>query len=469
MTPSSASRSNSGKELCDNTNKRRKRDKTERSGGASKRKPTRSSTSAGPDTDLAETISSVQSVEHIPIDRLKVNPKNPRINDAAVDAVARSIQAYGFNNPIVTDGELNIAAGHTRVKAAKKLGLTEVPVIRVAGLVGSKFTGFAIADNKTAEIAEWDKDLLHELIAELNADVDVDLTSLGFDDMELTNILDWDYQDDEEKADEAPPLPTVATAKSGDLWVLGEHRLLCGDATRGDDLKRLVDSQKVDCLITDPPYGVDYHSRGRKKDQWGDILNDDMSSHEMEAFLKKALSNAAGVCRAGATAYVCHGISAAGVRVAFERAFLSAGFHLASTIIWVKQAASMGWGDYREQHEPILYGWIGNGHRKIKDRTQTTVWHIDREGDYQHPTQKPMALISRALRNSTIRGENVLDTFVGSGSTLMACEQLGRRCFAMEIDPKYCDVVVRRWETYTGNKALLTTGGHDQTSEVTQR
>ena len=394
-------------------------------------------------------------IEHIPIDKLKPNPQNPRVNDPAVDAVARSIQAYGFNNPIITDGDLNIAAGHTRLKAARKLGLTEVPVIRVPGLVGSKFTGFAIADNKTAEIAEWDRDQLNKIIAELNTDVDFDLTSLGFDDMELTSILDWNHQDDEEKADEAPPLPSVATTRSGDLWLLGEHRLLCADATKRDNLKRLVDSQQVDCLITDPPYGVDYHSRGRKKGDWGDIRNDDLNSSDMEAFLMKVFANTAEVCRAGATAYVCHGISAAGVRVAFERAFLSAGFHLAATIIWVKQAASMGWGDYREQHEPILYGWIGKGHRKIRDRTQTTIWHIDREGDYRHPTQKPVALISRALRNSTIRGERVLDPFVGSGSTLIACEQLGRCCMAIEIEPKYCDVTVQRWEEYTGQQAIL--------------
>jgi len=469
MTPTNAGRSGSGKDLRDKGKSRRKGGKTNQPDGASTRKPTRLAPSAERKTALAEMVSSVHSVEHIPIDKLKPNPSNPRINDTAVDAVARSIQAYGFNNPIITDGELNIAAGHTRLKAAKKLGLTRVPVIRVPGLVGSKFTGFAIADNKTAEIAEWDSELLNKIIAELNADADFDLTSLGFDDMELTNILDWDHQDDEEKADEAPPLPTVAAAKPGDLWLLGEHRLLCGDATKADDLKRLVDSQQVDCLITDPPYGVDYHSRGRKKHQWGDIKNDDMNSHDMEAFLMKAFGNAAGFCRPGATAYVCHGIGAAGVRVAFERAFLLAGFHLSSTIIWVKQSASMGWGDYREQHEAILYGWIGDGHRRITDRTQTTVWHIDRDGDYQHPTQKPVALMSRALRNSTIRGENVLDPFVGSGSTLITCEQLGRRCFAMEIDPKYCDVVVGRWETYTGNKAQLVPGGHGQTSEVIQK
>jgi DNA modification methylase len=455
MSSTCASRSGSDKGPGDDRNRRRKGGETVHFGDASTGKPKESSSSAEGRVASTETVSFAHCVEHIPIDRLKPNLKNPRINDSAVDAVARSIQAYGFNNPIITDDKLNIAAGHTRLKAARKLGLTQVPVIRVPGLVGSKFTGFAIADNKTAEIAEWDQELLNRIIAELNEDAGFDLTSLGFDDMELTKILDWDHQDDEEREDEAPPLPTVATAKLGDLWLLGEHRLLCGDATKGDDLERLVDGQKVDCLITDPPYGVDYHSRGRKKTQWGDIRNDDLNSRDMEAFLRKAFGNAADVCRPGATAYVCHGISVAGVRIAFERAFLSVGFHLASTIIWVKQSASMGWGDYREQHEPILYGWIGKGHRKITDRTQTTVWHIGRDGEYQHPTQKPVALMSRALRNSTIRGENVLDAFVGSGSTLIACEQLGRRCFAMEIDPKYCDVAVQRWETYTGNKAQL--------------
>lgn len=395
------------------------------------------------------------AVEQIPIDRLKPNDLNPRINDQAVDAVARSIQAYGFNNPIITDADLNIAAGHTRLKAAQRLGLKKVPVIRVPGLVGSKFTGFAIADNKTGEIAAWDNELLNKLVADLNLEVDFDLGSLGFDDTELTKILDESCEFEDEKEDQAPPLPDKPVTRPGDLWILGDHRLLCGDVTKSDDLQRLALGQQIDCLITDPPYGVDYHSRGRKKEEWGDIENDNLDPASLEAFLRTAFHNIIQICRDGSTAYVFHGISGAGVRVAFEQAFLSAGFHLSSTIIWVKQVASMGWGDYREQHEPILYGWIGEGHRKIKDRTQTTVWQIDREGDYQHPTQKPVALISRALRNSTVRGDHVLDPFVGSGTTLIACEQLGRRCLAMEIDPKYCDVVIQRWEAYTGEKAKL--------------
>jgi len=394
-------------------------------------------------------------IEHIPIDQLKPNPRNPRVNDDAVDAVARSIQAYGFNNPIVTDGDLNVAAGHTRLKAAKKLGMTEVPVIRVTGLVGSKFTGFSIADNRTAEIAEWNPDLLAQLVEELNLDTDFDLGALGFDDTELTKLLDYDVPDEDDRADDAPPCPEVPVTRPGDLYILGDHRLLCGDATDPEAFKTLMAGEQIHCTLTDPPWGVSYMSRGEKREEWGAIQNDDLDAEGLERFLRIVFGNIVSVCRPGATAYICHGISMAGIRIAFERAFLSAGFHLSSTIVWIKQAASMGWQDYRERHECLLYGWIGEGHRKIKDRTQTTVWEIDREGNYRHPTQKPAALMSRALRNSTVRGENVLDCFAGSGTTMIACEQLGRRCFAMELEPKYCDVVVGRWEKYTGQQAQL--------------
>jgi len=372
-----------------------------------------------------------------------------------VDPVARSIATYGFLSPIICDEDWNVAAGHTRLLAAQKLELQTVPVVRVPGLIGSKFTGFAIADNKTAEIADWNNDLLAQIVAELNLDVEFDLSSLGFDDSELTKILDSGIDIDGDNEDDAPPLPEEPVTKPGDLWLLGDHRLLCGDATKAEDLQQLTTGQQIDCVVTDPPYGVDYHSRGQQKRNWGDIRNDNLDAASLETFLRTVFQNIAGICRPGATAYVCHGISMAGIRPAFEQAFTAAGFRLSSTIVWVKQAASMGWGDYREQHEAILYGWIGKNHRRIKDRTQTTVWEIDREGKYQHPTQKPVALFSRALRNSTIRGENVWDGFVGSGTTLIACEQLGRRCFAMEIEPKYCDVVVQRWETYTGKKAEL--------------
>ena len=392
-------------------------------------------------------------IETVPIGMIKPNVRNPRKNAEAVEPVARSITTYGFLNPLITDENLNLAAGNTRLAAAKRLGLTEVPVIRVPGLVGSKFTGFAIADNKTAEIASWDSELLAIITKELSLDSEFDLSALGFDDMELTKLLDSGIDQLEKDEDDAPPLPEEAVSKPGDLYILGEHRLLCGDSTDPEDLKRLLAGEQISCTVTDPPYGVAYLSRGKNRERWGTIKNDDLSSEGLETFLRQVFTNIAGVCRPGATAYICHGISMAGIRVAFERAFIAAGFHLSSTIVWVKQVASMGHQDFRERHECLLYGWCGEGHRRVRDRRETTVWEIDREGSYKHPTQKPVALFSRALRNSTIRGECVLDPFVGSGTTMIAYEQLGRRCFALEIEPKYCDVVVQRWSQYTGKKA----------------
>lgn len=395
------------------------------------------------------------TIEHIPIADLRPNPSNPRHNDEAVDAVARSIQQFGFNNPIITDADLNIAAGHTRLKAAKLLGLATVPVIRVPGLTGSKFTGFTIADNATAEISSWDEELLSKLVAELNLDPEFDLAALGFDDKELTDLLDVSAEEEDDGADDAPPLPDEPTSRPGDLYTLGDHRILCGDATVRQDFERLMAGARIDCLITDPPYGVSYMSRGDKREQWGAIANDDLSPDALEDFLLRVFRNVAGVSRSGASAYVFHALGLAGIRIAFERAFINAGYSLSATLIWSKQSASMGHGDYRHQCEPILYGWIGDGHRRVTDRTQTTIWRIDREPAVVHPTQKPVALISRAVRNSTIRGENILDPFMGSGTTLIACEQLGRRCYGMELEPKYVDVIVQRWEHYTGRKAGL--------------
>lgn len=405
-------------------------------------------------------------LESIPIASVKENPRNPRRNAEAIEPVARSIQAYGFLNPLICDEDLNLAAGHTRLEAARRLGLTEVPVIRVPGLTGSQFSGFAIADNKTSEIAEWDQELLKQIISELNLEIDFDMSSLGFDDMELTRLLDMSIENDENDEDDAPPLPEEAVSKLGDLYILGEHRLLCGDSTDPESYKRLMEGEKIDCTVTDPPYGVAYMSRGQKREQWGSIKNDDLPVEALEQFLQQVFVNIASVSRPGATAYVCHGISMAGIRIAFERAFLSSGFHLSSTLVWCKQAASMGWQDYREQHECLLYGWIGDGHRKLTNRRETTVWQIDREGNYRHPTQKPVALFSRALRNSTIRGERVLDCFAGSGTTLIACEQLGRRCLAMELEPRYVDVAVKRWEDYTGRKAELTRVAEGETKPI---
>ena len=281
-------------------------------------------------------------METVPIGMIKPNVRNPRRNAEAIEPVAKSIETYGFLNPLITDEQLNLAAGHTRLAAAQRLGLTEVPVIRVPGLVGSKFTGFAIADNKTAEIASWDTELLAIITKELSLDSEFDLSALGFDDMELTKLLDSGIDQLEKDEDDAPPLPEEAVSKPGDLYILGEHRLLCGDSTDPDDLKLLLSGEEISCIVTDPPYGVAYQSRGKNRERWGTIKNDDLSADGLETFLRQVFTNIAGVCRPGATAYICHGISMAGIRVAFERAFIAAGFHLSSTIVWVKQVASMG-------------------------------------------------------------------------------------------------------------------------------
>lgn len=394
-------------------------------------------------------------IEQIPVAQLKPNPRNPRVNDAAVDAVARSIQEFGFNSPILTTPDGVIIAGHTRWKASRKLGLETVPVIRLSHLDETRMLAFMVADNQTATIADWDEELLAQIISELNLEADFDLGSLGFDDSELTKLLDTSVDDEDNREDDAPALPEVPVSKPGDLYLLGDHRLYCGDATDPNSYLALLEGEKIDCLITDPPYGVSYMSRGKKREEWGGILNDDLAPDALETFLRRVFTNIAGCCRPGATAYVCHALGLAGVRPAFERAFLASGFSLSATLIWVKQCPTMGWGDYRHQAEPLLYGWIGEGHRKIKDRTQSTVWQIDREVSLTHPTQKPVSLYSRALRNSTIRGERCLDVFVGSGTAIIACEQLGRRCYAMELEPKYVDVSVQRWEQYTGRKAQL--------------
>lgn len=392
------------------------------------------------------------NVEQVPITDIRPSKSNPRRNDSAVDAVARSIQAYGFNNPIITDANLNVAAGHTRLKAAILLGLEIVPVIRVPGLTGTKLTGFAIADNKTAELAEWDDEMLFRLVDDLNRDEEFDLSSIGFSDKELTEMLDKSVEDDE---DQTPIAPDVPTTQPGDLYLLGNHRLLCGDASKPKSVELLMSGAIADCLITDPPYGVDYSSRGKHKDEWGKIENDGKELDALEDMIGRSLKNGGQACRSGAAAYVFHGISSIGIRPVFERSFVGAGFRFSATIIWVKQSAAMGWGDYREQYEAILYGWIGDGHRKITDRTQTTVWSVDRESNYRHPTQKPVSLISRAIRNSTVRGEVILDLFGGSGTTLIASEMLGRICCMMEMDPKYCDVIVERWERQTHQKAII--------------
>ncbi|MFC1475815.1 DNA modification methylase [Candidatus Zixiibacteriota bacterium] len=414
-------------------------------------------------------------VETISIGDIKPNPDNPRINDPAVDAVVRSIQAYGFNNPLITDADLNIAAGHTRLKAAKKLGLGTVPVIRVPGLIGSKFTGYAIADNQTASIADWNDELLAKVVSELNLDVDFDLASLGFDDRELTRILDSGIDEIDDQADEVPPVPEEPLTRAGDLWVLGNHRLLCGDCRDAAALDRLMAGERAAMYATDPPYGVGYDGTnhpqnridkkkglpdGHQNKDWSAEYWDHFSgSEEFETFLTAAFNNAKRYLVENAAWYTWH---ASATAESFRRAWEQVGIRYHQTVVWIKPTFVLGYSLWNWRYEPCLIGWQ-QGHKPLVNTIReenSNVWEIDWEGkarnvDSVHPTQKPVRLFELPLLKHTRRGDICLESFSGSGSQIIAAEKLGRRCFALELEPRFCDVAVARWESYTGEKANL--------------
>ena len=356
-----------------------------------------------------------------------------------------SIKRFGLVDPLIVNTHKErknvLIGGHQRLKIATMLGLKEIPCVEVE-LNPAKEKELNIRLNKN--VGEWDWDALANYF-----DVG-ELTEWGFTDDELQF-----YEDEPTEGliddDEIPEVEEAIT-KQGDLWLLGEHRLLCGDATRKADVEALMGGEKADMVFTDPPYGVDYSGRGKKTKK--KIINDNLKGDELYDFLIKAFENMSLATKGGSVAYVFHADSKKGIKSSFENAFWNAGWHLSATIIWAKKQASMGWQDYRSQHEPILYGFKqGQSHQFYGDRTNTTLWHQGRDSNYEHPTQKPIELAKRGLSNSSKTDDVILDLFLGSGSTLIACEKTNRKCYGMEIDPHYCDVIVKRWEEYTGNKA----------------
>lgn len=399
---------------------------------------------------------------------------NPRHNEKAIDAVAESIKQFGFKVPLVIDRDGIIVAGHTRLKAARKLGLEKVPCVVADDLTPEQVKAFRLADNKTAELAEWDFELLESELQDLQA-YDMDL--FGFD--TLPSLFDSenageDYLDDiDEDSGEESNL-----VKFGSVWQLGNHRLICGDSTNAETIAELMNGEYADLLVTDPPYNVNIE--GGTDDKLT-IINDNMESEEFYNFLKSALSSADNVMKAGAGFYIWYG-EIEGLN--FRRACRDIGWNIKQTLIWVKNVATMGRQDYQWMHEPCLYGWKdGAGHYFIKNRKQKTV--IDRSAELDimsaeelrqiirdildptdilkfdkplrndlHPTMKPIPLIETLIKNSSKRGQKVLDIFGGSGTTLLACESLNRQCFICEYDERYASVIVKRWETMTGDKAI---------------
>jgi DNA modification methylase len=412
-------------------------------------------------------------------------PGNPRRNDHAVDAVAASIREFGFRQPLVLDKDGVIVVGSTRYKAAVKLGMKEVPVHVARGLSPAQLKAYRVCDNKTAELADWDYELLVQELAALQQ-MDFDLDLVGFSADELSNLFQGDLEPGLTDPDEVPAPPDQARTQSGELWLLGDHRLLCGDAGRAEDVDRLLDGAPVHLVNTDPPYNVKVEPRSnnaiaaglssfsathhqkldvkrhprknrptsrklRPKDR--PLANDFVSPGEFGNLLQRWFGNLARVLLPGRAFYIWGGYSNIGN---YPPALQAAGLYFSQQIIWVKEHPVLTRKDFLGNHEWCFYGWReGAAHQFFGPKNAVDVWSIKKVNpqSMQHLTEKPVELALRTVQYSSRTGENVLDLFGGSGSTLIAAEQAGRRAFVMELDALYCDVIVERWQRFTGKKA----------------
>jgi len=379
-------------------------------------------------------------------------------SEQQVQQVASSIKEFGFTNPILIDEQDGIIAGHGRLLAAQKLKLDEVPTITLEGLTDAQRKAYVIADNQLALNADWDIDALKVEVDRLT-ELDFNIDLLGFDDDFLSSLLEEEPAEGLTDEDSVPELEDDPVTVEGDVWILGNHRLMCGDSTSIDAVDKLMAGSLADMMHTDPPYNVDYSNADRpkagKKDL-GKIKNDIMESGDFYDFLYGFYCCAYSFLKEDSTIYVWHTSSE---HINFTKALIDSGFNYTQQIIW-KKPMLLGRGRYQWAHEPCLFGVKGSPFF-TDDRTKTTVWDF---GGYDksknvHPTQKPLFIPEEAISNSTKQGSNVLDLFGGSGSTLIACQKLGRNCFVMELDPKYCDVIIKRWQDFTGQEAVIESAG----------
>ena len=392
-------------------------------------------------------------VLNLKIDEIKPYENNPRNNLDAVDATANSIKEFGWQQPIVVDKDMVIIAGHTRYLAAKKLGCDTVPVVVASNLSNEQVRAYRLADNKTGELAEWDFKLLD---TELQDILDIDMSDFGFE-LDISEDEEVKEDDFDEEVSEEPK------SKLGQIYQLGRHRLMCGDSTNSESVKKLLGGVQADLLLTDPPYNVDYGGKSmadkkRSKTRKGEtIKNDYQDDKQFLGFLTLALSNGFNYMKSGASFYIWYAQSQS---IAFYEACRASKLSVRQQLIWNKNSMVVGRQDYQWKHEPCLYGWAeGGSHSWYSDRKQTTVLNFDRPTHSDlHPTMKPVALFDYQIKNSTKSGDVVLDLFGGSGTTVMACEQNGRNACVMEYDPKYVDVIIKRWEDFTRNKAKLIEG-----------
>lgn len=397
----------------------------------------------------------------MPIKDVHPYPNNPRVNRDAVDKVAASLRSFGFRQPIVVDRDYVIIAGHTRLEAARRLRLKEVPVLIADDLTEEQVRAYRLADNKTAEFSLWDMDKLGDELADI---LDIDMEEFGFD------LSEFEEPPEVVEDDFEPELPEEPKAKQGDIYQLGRHRLMCGDSTSVDDVERLVGGAKIDMLLTDPPYNVNIEESA------GKIMNDNMDSDSFRTFLRDAFLTARCVMKPGAVFHIWYGESEA---YNFRGACAEAGLTIRQQLIWVKSQATIGRQDFQHQYEsvltgdnfldsemeergyePCLYGWKdGKGHNWYKKRKERDVLFFDKpRSSVDHPTMKPILLFDYEMQCNTRKDDAVLDLFAGSGTTIMAAEQNGRTAYCMELDPRFVDVIVKRWEAFTGEEAVLLRG-----------
>lgn len=390
----------------------------------------------------------------IAVKDIKPYKNNPRQNEKAVEVVSRSIEEFGFKVPLVVGKDNELVCGHTRLKAAIKLGIETVPCLIADDLTEGQIRAFRLADNKTAELAEWDFDALEielEKLSEL--DLDFKMEDFGFD-FEPAETNPDDVKEDGFDADSALAEIETPISQRGDVWLLGKHRLMCGDSTSQEDALTLMDGQKARQVFTDPPWNVDYG--GSAHPSWKpdrQILNDSMSTADFKAFMLKVFTTMAAVSEPGCMTYVVMSAQEWG---GLMDAIGDAGYHWSSTIIWKKDSLVLSRKDYHTQYEPIWYGWLEGSSRlcPLKDRKQSDVFDIPRpKRSEEHPTMKPVALVARTIINSSHKGDLVLDLFGGSGTTILAAEQTERVCNMMELDPKYVDVIVKRYIENAGGDA----------------
>ena len=397
-------------------------------------------------------------IKMVAVNSLVPYARNARTHsDAQVAQIAASIAEFGFTNPILTDGARGVIAGHGRLAAARKLALTDVPVIELSHLTAIQKKAYILADNRIAANAGWDEELLKLELVELD-EADFNLELMGFDAEEIERLLNGDDDNAGLTDDDAVPEVTDdAVTKPGDVWLLGEHKVICGDATKAEDYKALLGDELADMTVTDPPYNVNYANTAKDKMRGTHrpILNDNMGA-DFAAFLLLACQNILSVTK-GAV-YIAMSSSELDT---LQTAFRAAGGKWSTFVIWAKNTFTMGRADYQRQYEPILYGWKdGSQHYWCGARDQGDVWQIKKPHKNDlHPTMKPVELMERAVRNSSKTRDIVLDPFGGSGTTVIACEKSGRRARLMELDPKYVDVIIKRWQSFTGKEAQRASDG----------